>query len=308
MGTPRSRTTATATPPRAVPSSLVRTRPLTPPGLRELATLDEAVAPDGGVEDEEGLVGGAGDLAVGHPGHLRELRHQVRAGVEAPGGVHEDRVVPPGDRRPQGVGEDRRRIGALGAPVKARPRPAPPTPRAARRPRRERCRRRTGGPSGPLAFQLAASLPMVVVFPVPLTPTTKTTHGFAENGARGGGHLEGALDLLPERGAHRRAARPRRSRRCGPRSTSRASRTAGRPMSAARRASSTDSRAAASRGRRPRTRSSRGMVSTSRVRERPPRRRSTRLTRSPRRAASSPPARAGRRRRPARSGPRKRAT
>src|SRR6187402_2834105 len=33
MGTPRSRTTATATPPLAVPSSLVTTRPVTPPAL-----------------------------------------------------------------------------------------------------------------------------------------------------------------------------------------------------------------------------------------------------------------------------------
>ena len=68
------------------------------------------------------------------------------------------------------------------------------------------------------------------------------------------------------------------------------------PRSAARRASSTESRAAASRGRRPRTRSSTGVFSTSRVRRKPPFSRSSRRTagvRAPRRGRPRSPPRNG---------------
>ncbi len=54
----------------------------------------------------------------------------------------------------------------------------------------------------PSAVQPAASLPIVVVLPAPLTPTTKTTQGRAEKGGRARRPLERAPDLLDERLAH----------------------------------------------------------------------------------------------------------
>ena len=52
---------ATTMPPLAVPSSLVRTMPVTPADCGEVAGLLEAVLAGGGVHDEEDFVGGAGD-------------------------------------------------------------------------------------------------------------------------------------------------------------------------------------------------------------------------------------------------------
>ena len=55
----------------------------------------------------------SGNLPGGDPPHLRELLHQVLLGVEAAGGVHEERPDAAGLRRRDRVEEDCRGIGAL---------------------------------------------------------------------------------------------------------------------------------------------------------------------------------------------------
>ena len=58
-------------------------------GFGEEAGLGEAVLPGSGVHDEEGLVWGSGDEALGGAAHLVELLHEVGLGVEAACCVHD---------------------------------------------------------------------------------------------------------------------------------------------------------------------------------------------------------------------------
>ena len=69
------------------------------------------------------------------------------------------------------VEDDRGRIRALAARGRCRRPRASPRSRAARRPRRETCRRRKSAAVCPSFLSRLASLPTVVVLPVPLTPT-----------------------------------------------------------------------------------------------------------------------------------------
>ena len=131
--------------------------------------------------------------------------------------------------------------------------------------------RRTDRPS---PVQPAASLPMVVVLPAPLTPTTKTHPRPGREGRGPGRALEGAPDLGAEHLAHRGEGRRPRSPRCGPAAPPWPPPPPGGRGRRRCSASSTESRLSASSGRRPRTRSSTGVVRTSRVRRSPPRRRS----------------------------------
>ena len=100
---------ATATPPLAVPSSLVSTTPVTPADGGELARLRHAVLPDRGVEHQQHLVRRAGHLAGGDAADLVELAHQVDARVQPAGGVDEHGVGAARLGRGQRVEDDRGR-------------------------------------------------------------------------------------------------------------------------------------------------------------------------------------------------------
>src|SRR3979490_1573888 len=78
---------ARTVPPLAVPSSLVRTMPVTCAASVKRRALWGAVLACGGVRDEEGLVRGAGDEFCCGAAHLVQLFHEVGFGVEAAGGV-----------------------------------------------------------------------------------------------------------------------------------------------------------------------------------------------------------------------------
>ena len=72
-----------------------------------------------------------------------------------------------------------------GRRARSRSRPAAPTPRAARPPRRGRCPRRRSSTLRPSVWRRCqASLPIVVVLPVPLTPTTSITVGCSRSEMR----------------------------------------------------------------------------------------------------------------------------
>src|SRR3984885_14712046 len=78
----------------------------------EFAGLVEAVLSGGGVEDKQHVVRGAGDYLGGGALHLVELGHQVRLGVQAAGGVHDDDISAAGARGGERVENDGGGIGA----------------------------------------------------------------------------------------------------------------------------------------------------------------------------------------------------
>src|SRR5439155_1719917 len=82
--------------------------------LVEHARLGEAVLARRRVEDHERLVWTAGELPLDHALELRQLFHQVRLCVQAPGRVDDQRIRPAGGRGLHGVEHDRRRIRAGG--------------------------------------------------------------------------------------------------------------------------------------------------------------------------------------------------
>ena len=89
---------------------LLQQRDMTPGRLGEQLRLGDRVLSGVGVEHQQGLVGRPGHLAVGHPGHLGELGHEVRSGVEPTGGVDHQHIVP--DRRGLGPGRAQELEGA----------------------------------------------------------------------------------------------------------------------------------------------------------------------------------------------------
>ena len=120
--------------------------------------------------------GGRADLALDHAPHLLQLFHQVGFGLQPAGGIDEHHVGAARFRRAHAVEHDRRRIGAFGA--------AHDLAAAALGPNRELLGRRGAkrvGRDEQHAFAFArkrvASLPIVVVLPLPLTPTTRMTAG-----------------------------------------------------------------------------------------------------------------------------------
>ena len=120
---------------------------------------------------------GPGQALVDDAADLRQLVHEVRLGVQAPGGVGDDEVRATRDGRVDGVVDDGPGIGAgrMGHDRDARrgpPRSASCSMAAARNV--SAAARMTDVPS---AEYRLASLPMVVVLPVPLTPTMRTTAG-----------------------------------------------------------------------------------------------------------------------------------
>ena len=79
-------------PPRAVPSSLVITSPVTPAMRREFGRLRQRVLPDGRVEHEQHGVRRARVDLLHHAHDLFELGHQLGLVLQAPGGVDDQHV------------------------------------------------------------------------------------------------------------------------------------------------------------------------------------------------------------------------
>ena len=178
---------------------------------------------------------------------LRELLHQVRLRVQAAGGVDEDDVAAAALRGVDRVEGDGGGVGALRRADEVRAGALAPRSRAARRPRRGTCRRRRRAPSGRARTSRWASLPIVVVLPVPLTPTTRTTLGRSLS-ASVPGSPSSAVISVDERVARDRRRRgacaaarparpsrpcPRRRRSAPPRAPPRTRRRAGRTSRAA---------------------------------------------------------------------------
>ena len=129
-------------PPRAVPSSLVSTMPLTPAASREQLRLAQPVLAGGRIDGQQRLVRRALELAGDHAPHLGQLGHQVVLGVQAPGGVDDHHVDARWRAPARRLEGDRAGIGALRAGDDLAARALAPTPPAARSPRRETCRPR----------------------------------------------------------------------------------------------------------------------------------------------------------------------
>ncbi len=109
---------------------------------------------------------------------LRQFLHQRGLVVQAPGGVDQQHVRALrarawSARRTRG----RRQSELAGAERSPARRCAGPRSATARPRRRETCRPATSIARSPCSRYCCASLPMVVVLPVPLTPTTSTTCG-----------------------------------------------------------------------------------------------------------------------------------
>ena len=178
-GMPSSPAIASAMPPFAVPSSFVSTMPSTGTTSENSLAWRRPFWPV--VESTVSSVscGAPGELLVDDAADLAELGHERVLRVQAPGGVDDDdvdahargrggpsRTRPRPGRRPRGRADDLA-ARALG-----------PARSAARRPRRGTCRPRRAATVWPSSrCRCHASLPIVVVLPVPLTPTAMITVG-----------------------------------------------------------------------------------------------------------------------------------
>ena len=140
---------------------------------------------------------GAFEPPLDHAAHLGELLHQVRLRVQAAGGVDDRDVLAARPGRLDRVVGDRGRVGAARAPTKSA---------SARSAQISSCssaaaRNVSAAPSSterPCSRSFCASLPIVVVLPVPLTPTTRITLGVSGQVERAG-LAEQLGDLLGER-------------------------------------------------------------------------------------------------------------
>ena len=108
---------ASTTPPLAVPSSLVTTRPVTPTPLWNCSACATAFCPIGAVEHQQHLVRCGRIEPREHALDLLELLHQMRLGVQPPGGVGDQHIDVARPRRLQRVEDDR---GGLRARLSAR--------------------------------------------------------------------------------------------------------------------------------------------------------------------------------------------
>ena len=164
-------------PPLAVPSSLVSTIAGDVDGRGELLGLAHAVLAGGRVDREQRLVRRAGQLALEHAAHLLELGHQVGLGVQAPGGVeqHDARAGLLGllDRVPGDRARDRRCPSCARSATPERSAQISSCSAAAAR----KVSPAAITTSWPWARRREAILPIVVVLPVPLTPTIISTVG-----------------------------------------------------------------------------------------------------------------------------------
>ncbi len=168
-----------------------------------------------------------GRLDLAHHAHdLVQLAHQLGAILQTAGGIDQHHLRTVGLRRGDRLERQARRIGTgLRAPSPSR-RCARPRFSIARWRRRGTCRRRPASPCLPSARSLAASLPMVVVLPEPLTPDTRMTNGVARDFERLCHRRQHLLDF------GRQAAPALRPARCPSRSGLRAAPSAMRVATA----------------------------------------------------------------------------
>jgi hypothetical protein len=169
------RAMAAMTPPLAVPSSLVRTRPVTLIALSKALTCCQGVLADVGVEHQQRFVRALGLGLLDHPAHLGDFFHQVQLGRQAAGGVGQHDVdaarlgggngIEDHGRRVAGFLRDDRHVVAL----------APGLQLLAG----SGAEGVAGGQQHALAlaWKYLASLPMEVVLPAPLTPAIMITYG-----------------------------------------------------------------------------------------------------------------------------------
>ncbi len=143
IGSLRSCAMATATPPLAVPSSLVRTMPVTPAAAVNSRAWVTPFCPTVASSTSSVSCGAPGISRDGDAADLLELAHQVGARVQAAGGVDQDRIAAAGPAGLQRVEDHRRRDRSRSWRGSCRRRRAAPRPRAARPRRHGRCRRRT---------------------------------------------------------------------------------------------------------------------------------------------------------------------
>ena len=161
--------------------------------LVEFLGLRHRILADGAVEHQQHLVRRAGIQTREHALDLFELVHQMRLGVQTPRGIGDQHIDVARARGVQGVEDDGGGLGAgllgddghliaLGPDFQLL------------------ARRRAKGIAGgqhdalPSASSRCASLPMVVVLPAPLIPTTKMTKGLTV-GSMASGLFHGLQDL-----------------------------------------------------------------------------------------------------------------
>ena len=130
--------------------------------------------------------------------------------MQPAGRVDDDDVDAARRRGVERVVDDGRRVGARGVRDDRHVDAPGPRLRAARWRPRGTCRRRRGAPARHGVLKRCASLAMVVVLPVPLTPTTRMTAGTPGAGLRGQGRVRAARTARAARpGAPARAATSR---------------------------------------------------------------------------------------------------
>ena len=116
------------------------------------------------------------DLARGDPPNLVELGHQVDARVQSPGGVDQDDVAPASLARGDRVEHHRRRVGAGPRPDDVHAGAVAQISSCSTAAARNVSAAQITG-ERPDSLISRASFPIVVVLPVPLTPTISTTCG-----------------------------------------------------------------------------------------------------------------------------------
>ena len=150
----------------------------------EALRLEDAVLPGRRVEDEQDVPRLIRQAALDDAADLRQLVHELLLVLEPAGRVDQHGIEPSRLRRRHGVEGDRARIGARPLGDDRARRAARPRRAAARSPPRGTCQRRQAPGSVPRPCRRCASLAMVVVLPVPLTPTNRITDGAAPSSKR----------------------------------------------------------------------------------------------------------------------------
>ena len=149
IGRPNRSAAATSTPPRAVPSSLVMTRPVTPAVSPNTSICDERVLAGRRVEHQHDVVRRVGVEPAEHAADLGELVHQPGLVLQPAGGVDDQHV---GADRGAALDPFEHQAGGVAAFLAGDDRhvePLGPDLELARSRRRGRCRRRPASPHNP---------------------------------------------------------------------------------------------------------------------------------------------------------------
>ena len=186
--------------PSPMPSSFVRTTPVTPTASSKRRACCSPFWPVVASRTSSVSCGAPSRRPADDAADLRELVHQVRLRVQPAGGVDDHDVTSP-RARPDRVVGDRGRVAAALAAARTRARALAPRPRAAPRPRRGRCRRRRACTSRPCSRSFCASLPIVVVLPGAVDADDEDHRRRAASTSSRGGSSEQRRDLLGERRA-----------------------------------------------------------------------------------------------------------